>query len=172
MIVAIATLAATSALPAQSPASGDWAVSSGDFRFLRQLPTGLDSSVLDDLEYSSQDSVFGATVDLNADGVADLLIRSAPSLCGATGNCTVVIVDGRSGRAVGSIGGSLLFVRARRINSWPVIQTWWHMSAGSGLYSTYVFDGAQFVALAAVPVEGDGLQSLFLQLDSVPRRGP
>jgi hypothetical protein len=42
------------------------------------------------------------------------------------------------------------------------------MSAGSGLYSTAVFDGTQYVLLAQVPVEGDGLSQLFNQLDSVP----
>jgi hypothetical protein len=168
----LAALLAVTPLLAQSPAPGDWAMSTEDFRPLRPVPPGLDLATLDELEYSPRDSVFGATIDLNADGAPDFLIRSAPSLCGASGNCTAVIVDGRSKRPLGTIGGNRFYVRARRINGWPVIQTWWHMSAGSGIYSTYVFDGAGFVQLAGVPVEGDGLESLFKQLDSVPRRRP
>jgi hypothetical protein len=169
--LAFAVLVASSgSLSAQSPEPADWAISSWDLPLLRPLPPGLDSATLLDLEYERTDSIIGTAVDLNADGTPDLLIESARSLCGASGNCSFVIVDGRSRRSLGTIGGNRLFFRQRRINAWPVVQTWWHMSAGSGLYSTYVFDGTQYVQLAAVSVEGDGLQSLFRQLDSVRTR--
>jgi hypothetical protein len=136
---------------------------------LPSLPAGIDLRSLD-LDYENADSVIGESVDLNADGRADLLLRSAPSLCGASGNCSFVIIEGKTHRSLGTIGGNRLYIRHRQINTWPVIQSWWHMSAGSGIYSTYVFDGTQYVLLAAVPVEGDGLLSLFPLLDSVKAR--
>jgi hypothetical protein len=170
--LALSWLLAAASLAAQSPAPGDWSLSAGELHIFRPLSPDLDAAILEDLEYNGRDSVFGVVVDLNGDGAPDYLLRSAPSLCGASGNCTFILVDGLSHRSLGAIGGNRLFVRQRRITGWPVIQTWWHMSAGSGLYSTYVFDGTQFIQLAAVPVEGDGLQSLFQQLDSVPPRMP
>ena len=170
MLALAALVALAGSLSAQSPRPGDWAVSSWELPLLRPVPSGIDSATLLDLEYDRLDSIIGAEVDLNVDGTADLLIESAHSLCGASGNCTFVIIDGRSRRTLGTVDGNRLFFRELKINAWPVVQSWWHMSAGSGLYSTYVFDGTQYVQLAAVPVEGDGLESFFHQLDSVRTR--
>ena len=171
-LVLVVLIASSGRLSAQSPEPGDWAISSWDLPLLRPLPPGLDSTMLLDLEYGRTDSVVGTAMDLNADGTPDFLIESARSLCGASGNCSFVIVDGRSRRSVGTLGGNRLFFRQRRVNAWPVIQTWWHMSARSGLYSIYVFDGAHYVQLAAVPVQGDGLDPFSRQLDSVRTRPP
>jgi hypothetical protein len=150
----------------QSPAAGDWSLGSGTVSAVH-LPATLSPDDLD-LEYEPGDTVTGVRADLNGDGQPDFILRSAPSLCGATGNCTFAVIDGATLHALGHVGGSRLYVRGRRINGWPVIQSWWHMSAGSGLYSTAVFDGKEYVPLAQVPVEGDGLTQLFSQLDSVP----
>jgi hypothetical protein len=164
--IALALLLAAYPAAAQSPAPGDWALSSDQTRPLK-LPLRLEAESMD-LDYDTPDSVSGLMTDLNGDGTPDFVLRSALSLCGASGNCPFAIVDGATQRVLGHPGGNRLYFRGRRINGWPVIQSWWHMSASSGLYSTWVFDGTAYVDLASVPVEGEGLEHLFTQLDSVP----
>jgi hypothetical protein len=121
-----------------------------------------------DWKLAITDTATAVAADLNRDGFPDRLLRRE---CGNS-NCAFRIVDGATSQQVGEVEGSIIFVRARRLNQWPVVQTWVHMSAGSGLYSTWVYDGRQYVSLAQVPVEGEGLERLFQDLDKVPAGTP
>ncbi|HEY7682153.1 MAG TPA: hypothetical protein VH879_05885 [Gemmatimonadales bacterium] len=155
-------------LRAQAPDPLDWRFSSDSPRPV--VLAGQDS-VKAELEIDDTTPVLGLAVDLNGDGHRDLIVRSAPSLCGASGNCSFAVLDGAMNRVVGGLGGNLVVVRSRRIGGWPVMQTWWHTSAGSGIYTTYVFDGVRYITVASVPVEGEGLESLFRELNQIPQ-GP
>ncbi len=105
--------------------------------------------------------------DFNQDGTVDSLVRRE-----GNSNCVYGIFDGATETRLGEIEASLVVVRARRLNAWPVIQTWVHMGAGAGLYSTWVYDGHEYVNLAQVPVEGEGMEQLFGELDRIPAGSP
>jgi hypothetical protein len=73
------------------------------------------------------------------------------------------------------VGGSVVFVRGRLINGYPVINAYGHSSADSGYWSTSIYDGRQYVGVDAVWLSGIALERHFEQLSHVrhgPPRGP
>jgi hypothetical protein len=112
------------------------------------------------------DWVAGFLADLNRDGTADYVLRSSRAACGA--NCEYTLVDGRTHRSVGTVGGSVVVVRAAQINGYPVIQTYGHSSADAGYWSASVFDGDRYVSVSSVYVEGTSQKRLFDTLKGVP----
>src|SRR2546429_5795554 len=56
------------------------------------------------------------------------LFRSAPSLCG-NGGCPYVPFDGATGKELGQVSGSPLFVRAEKAHGYPIVDTNSHLSA-------------------------------------------
>jgi hypothetical protein len=149
---------------------GEWAITQERLSPVA-LPRGLPREILD-LEHAQSDSAMGIAVDLNQDGTADLLIRAGSNVCTTTGTCTFAIADGRTSRLVGTLTGNRFFIRARRLNGWPVIHTWSRKSARSGVLSVYAFDGAAYAPVAQIPIEGDGVTSLFRDLDKMPAGPP
>jgi hypothetical protein len=144
-----------------------WRLSSADVVAIA-LPTSVDPDTLD-LDYDDRESVLGRTVVLNDDGIADFFVRAAPALCGATGNCPFVIIDGGSGRLLGRIGGNSIVVSERRVNAYPVLETWWSIGAEVGEHSTYQFDGRRYELTARETLSSVRRQRLIEEWRGLPR---
>lgn len=126
-------------------------------------------STVDGLDFPAPEdgSPIGLEHDFNGDGDPDVLASSAP-ICGAKGNCTYVLIDGRTDSVLGTFSGGFIVVRARRLHGWPVLETWHTMSADLGLYSIHVFDDGRYVELTRILVEGEGRERLRSRLGRVP----
>jgi hypothetical protein len=120
------------------------------------------------LSYDSDSTVAiaGFLADLNRDGIQDYVFRFSRAVCGT--NCEYALVDGRTHGALGTVGGSVVVVRPPFINAYPVIQGYGHSSAEAGYWSTFIFDGRTYVAVATVYVEGLSQARLFETLQGVP----
>jgi hypothetical protein len=125
------------------------------------------------LGYEGTDRVIGMVVDFNGDLVRDYVLQFSRAVCGT--NCQYALVDGKTRRSLGVVGGSVVFVRGRLINGYPVINAYGHSSADSGYWSTSIYDGRQYVGVDAVWLSGIALERHFEQLSHVrhgPPRGP
>ena len=144
-----------------------WRLASADVLAIT-LPASIDLDMLD-LDYDDRESVLGRTVSLNDDGIADFFVRAAPALCGATGNCPFVIIDGSSGRLLGRIGGNSIVVSERRVNAYPVLETWWSIGADTGEHSTYEFDGRRYERIARETLSSVRRQRLLDEWRELPK---
>lgn len=151
---------------AQTPAAGRWVLTRADVTVITVPSTIRDQ--LGDLEYDDTSSVQGAIVDLNGDGTKDYIIQSAPSLCG-NGGCDYAIVDGASGKSLGTIFGGTLVVGGGTAHGFPVIETVSHLSAESVTDAMYAFDGSSYVQTSTRVVSGAALDSLDTRLGALPR---
>jgi hypothetical protein len=115
---------------------------------------------LDRLEYLEEAIPNSFQKDLNGDGRREYLIISAGSLCG-TGGCPYILVDGKSLRRIGDFFGSPILVAAQKINGYPVIHAYSHASAGSGTFTTHVYDGREYRAVSSVFLAGESVNALF-----------
>jgi hypothetical protein len=113
----------------------------------------------------SSEAIAGFLADLNRDGIQDYVFRFSRAVCGT--NCEYALVDGRTHRTLGKLGGTVVIVRPQVINGYPVIQTYGHSSVDSGYWSTAVFDGSAYVAVASVYVEGISQTRLFDSLKDI-----
>jgi hypothetical protein len=120
------------------------------------------------LGYEPADQVWGLTADLDRDGTTDYVFQYSLAVCGT--NCQYAIVDGRSGRRLGLIGGTVLVVGDLFINGLPVIHTYGHSSAAAGHWSTLVYDGKGYVPVETVYLEGESLKHLFEGIGGIPYR--
>ncbi len=160
LLVALAAGAAAAGSPAV-----DWSFDEGAATAIR-VPAWLSAdSLRGALGYESGAAIKGFVVDLDGDGTADYLFNYSRDVCGT--NCQYAVFDGRTHRWLGLVGGSLVYVRAQRINRWPVINQYGHSSATSGYWSTVVFDGGEYVSVDAVLLQGASLDSLFATLAGV-----
>lgn len=113
-------------------------------------------------------TVPGTRKDLNNDGTPDLILQGSLTYCG-TGGCALHVFDGKSGRKIGDLFGNPLLVHATAINGWPVLSIYSHGSATSGSYSTFVFDGRQYVQANSVMLYEESVTELFGRLPPVAR---
>ena len=120
-----------------------------------------------DLEYEDTDTIRGVSVDLNGDGIKDYVIRSAPSLCG-NGGCPYALFDGATGKELGQVFGNPLYILAKKVHDWPVIETLNHLSAESANLTTYTFTGKAYVAASTRQLEGTTLDSVVTALRHIP----
>jgi hypothetical protein len=118
------------------------------------------------LSYTPHEAVAGFVADLNHDGTADYVLRFSRAVCGS--NCEYAVVDGRTRRSLGTVGGSVLVVRPPMINGYPVIQAYGHSSAEAGYWSTAVYDGREYVSIGTVYVEGGSQSRLLDALKNTP----
>jgi len=126
-----------------------------------KLPASGDiPDILDRLEYFDDAVPYAFQKDLNGDSQGEYLIVAAGSLCG-TGGCPYALVDGRSLRRIGDFFGSPILVADQKINSYPVIQSYSHASAGSGTFTTYVYDGKEYQAVSTIFLVGESVDELF-----------
>jgi hypothetical protein len=121
------------------------------------------------LGYEGTDRVIGMVVDLNGDRVEDYVFQFSREVCGT--NCQYALVDGKTRRSLGEVGGSVVWVRGQLINGYPVINAYGHSSADSGYWSTSVYDGRRYVGVDAVWLTGTALERQFEQVRNV-RHGP
>ena len=117
-------------------------------------------------DIDATEAIAGFLADLNRDGVQDYVFRFSRSVCGT--NCEYALVDGRTHRALGRAGGTVVVVRPTVINGYPVIEAYGHSSVDAGYWSTMVFDGRAYVAVASVYVEGISQTRLFESLRGIP----
>ena len=117
-------------------------------------------------DIDSTEAIAGFLADLNRDGVQDYIFRHSRTGCGT--NCEYTLVDGRTNRTLGTVGGTVMVVRPQVINGYPVIQNYGHSSADSGYWSTLVFDGRAYVGVSTVYVEGPSQERLFETLRGIP----
>ena len=137
-----------------------------------RLPAAGDiPDLLDRLEYYDDAVPYVFQKDLNGDGAEDFVIVSAVGLCG-TGGCPYALVDGKSMRKIGDFFGSPILISDQKINYYPVIQSYSHVSAGSGNFTTYVYDGKKYEVVSEVYLMGESIEELFKRLDGYRRIGP
>jgi hypothetical protein len=137
-----------------------------------KLPASGDiPNLLYQLEYYDNAVPYVFQKDLNDDGVEDFLIVSAISLCG-TGGCPYALVEGKSMRQVGDFFGSPILISNQKINQYPVIQSYSHISAGSGNFTTYVYDGKKYRVVSEVYLAGESVEGLFKGYDGYRRIEP
>lgn len=74
-------------------------------------------------------------------------------MCG-NGGCMYALFRGDDYKYLGWIGGNQVYVRDQRINEFAVLNTLWHLSAGSASYSTTVYDGHSYVTVSSVVIGG------------------
>lgn len=137
-----------------------------------KLPaTGDIPDLLNQLEYYGHAVPYGFQQDLNGDGVKDFLTVSASRLCG-TGGCLYALVDGKSMHQMGEFFGSPIVLLDQKINGYPVIQSYSHISAGSGNFATYVYDGKKYQVVSDVYLIGKSVEELFKSCDGHRRIAP
>lgn len=120
--------------------------------------------------YSSATTVPGIWIDLNGDGIEDLVVRGSTDFCGS-GGCQFFVLDGMSRKLLGSVFGSPLVVHSTKINGWPVLSIYSHGSASSGSYTTLVYDGQQYLKASSVYLYRESVTELFdkIRTDSAER---
>jgi len=157
--------------PAPAGAQGlEWSFDAGTTSRV-ELPAWLPAdSLRAALEYDAADSVMGLVVDLDRDGVDDYVFQYSRNVCGT--NCQYQLIDGRTRRSLGLVGGSVVFVRATVVTGYPVINQYGHSSAESGYWSTLVFDGHEYVAVSTVWLSGEALERLFSELQGISHGPP
>jgi hypothetical protein len=114
------------------------------------------------------DPLEGIYVDLNGDGKKDIIQKI--SNCG-TGGCSFFILDGASGQRVGDLFGSPFYVSNVMINGWPVLEGYHHLSGRSGAFSSYVYDGKNYIVASSVLLEGKSVEELFKHYQEVRKLG-
>lgn len=140
-----------------------------DNHFMPGIETPIAGIDLGSLGYESPlRTVPGTRQDLNNDGVPDLILQGSLTYCG-TGGCALHVFDGKSGRRIGNLFGNPLLVHATAINGWPVLSIYSHGSATSGSYSTFVFDGRQYVQASSVMLYEESVAELFGRFPPVAR---
>src|SRR5262245_29496593 len=110
----------------------------------------------------------GVRVDLNEDGSEEYILIGSGKSCG-TGGCPYKLFDGRSHQILGTLFGDPLILTDARINGFTVLCMYSHMSAGSGSYNTYVFDGHTYEPVSSLSLRTDSLDDLFADLRKLPK---
>jgi hypothetical protein len=153
-------------LPAPAGAQGpEWSFDAGSTSSV-EIPEWLPAdSLRAALDYEATDAIRGLVVDLNRDGIDDYVFQFSQNVCGT--NCQYQLIDGRTRRSLGLVGGSVVYVRATLVNAYPVINQYGHSSAESGYWSTLVFDGREYVAVSTVWLSGEALERLFRELQGI-----
>ena len=151
---------------AQGPPKPPWGLDSQNTTWIN-VPADIRREVGSDLEYDEAEPIKGVAVDLNGDGRNDYLLQSAPSLCG-NGGCVYVVCDGATHKKLGQFFGSPLYVRAELAHGYPNIATYSHLSAESGTYTEYTFDGKAYVVISTRTLDGAALDRLLETLRRVP----
>jgi hypothetical protein len=131
---------------------------------VKLLATGDIPTILNQFEYYDNAVPYVIQKDLNGDGVEDLVIVSAINLCG-TGGCPYALVDGKSMRQIGDFFGSPILISDQKINDYPVIQSYSHISAWSGNFTTYIYDGKKYQVVSEVYLIGESVEALFKGFD-------
>lgn len=109
----------------------------------------------------------GVVADLNRDGTDDYIIKGDAQACG-TGGCPYEIFDGRTAKRIGDLFGNPIIVRAESTRGFPNLDIYFHGSASSGSFESYVFSGVEYLPRSSRYVENGALDALFRRLDALP----
>jgi len=99
-----------------------------------------------DIDLLSYDTLNFIIHDLNKDNFEEYILLSG---CG-NGGCVETIFNGQTKINLGQIFGEPIFVSSSWINNWPVLFTFSHQSADSGLLFFYVFDGEKYIQISRI----------------------
>ena len=131
-----------------------------------QLPA-VEANNCYDLDTDRRDdgAVFTVRIDLDGDGMAEFFVRT---LCG-TGGCEYPLFAGITGRHLGNVFGSQVWLLKRRTNGMPIIEAFSHSGAMGGSITRYEFDGAQYLATTVRELSGEqATEALYQILSKVP----
>lgn len=73
-----------------------------------------------ELDYDDGEAYEGINIDLNLDEKEEYFIRSSKNICG-TGGCIYLLFDGSNHRLIGEFFGSLILIKSKKINGFPII---------------------------------------------------
>jgi hypothetical protein len=105
-------------------------------------------------------------IDINGDGVQEYFVRI---LCGS-GGCEYPIFDGRTRRFLGSVFGSEIWLLRHTSNNVPVIKSFSHVSASTGMVTRYQFRGTRYEATSSHEIPaGSETETLYRRVNSAPR---
>jgi hypothetical protein len=68
-------------------------------------------------------------------------------------------------RQIGNFFGGIIVISDQKINRFPVIQSYSHISAGSGNFITYIYDGKKYQVVSEVYLIGESVEELFKGFD-------
>jgi len=105
-------------------------------------------------------------LDLNGDNVDEYFVRT---LCG-NGGCEYAIFDGRTGRLLGNVFGSEVWLLRQTIDAMPVIESFSHVSASAGSIVRYQFNGTVYEDVSSRQViAGEETELMYKELYKAPR---
>lgn len=117
------------------------------------------------LEYPGDSTeVLAHKRDLNGDGVDDYVVASHGHILCGTGGCPFVVLDGRSGREIGSFFGYVAVLTAKA-NGHSVIQVISKRSTDSSGLSTYVYRAGNYQLVSHAILQADGVERWRRTLD-------
>jgi len=100
----------------------------------------------------------GIITDLNGDKKPELILEI--DLCG-TGGCPFQIYDGATRKRIGELSGGTVWVFGRKVNGWPILQTYSPASATSGAFQCLVFENGQYSVVSHVDLYDKSVEELF-----------
>jgi len=163
-LVIVLTLASIGS-PALAADPADWRFGPDTPQPINLPPVLVQSAEFGQLEYDGP-PYRALRADLDGDGVPEYIVQSAPSLCG-NGGCVYALFDGASLRPLGLLFGGSMVVRAAPAGRFPIIHALSHLSAESASYTTFDYDGRQYVRGASVELRGAALEQLVQELRRV-----
>ena len=113
-----------------------------------------------DFEYKNNEKPKAYKFDFNSDGTEDFLVESSDSLCG-TGGCPYALIDGASQKRIGDFFGSPLLFHKSKINDWPIVHSYAHLSFSSGNYSVFVFGNSKYNEVARITLKEKSISDYF-----------
>ena len=114
------------------------------------------------LKHAPEDTKIPATAfafDLNGDKSDEYFV---PIECGATGNCTWAVFKLNPSQFLWFVNGETIYVHTR-LNTWPDIFAYGHLSAAEGVLETYRFRKGGYAIQKDHYAIGDPSQSLDIQ---------
>jgi hypothetical protein len=78
-------------------------------------------------------------------------------------------MDGKTRTEVGAMFGRPMIVHSARINGWPVISMYWHLSSTSGTFSTFVHGGQRYQQVSSARLYDKAVTVLFKRRGGVVR---
>lgn len=82
-------------------------------------------------------------VDINTDGIKDIF-RTTYENC-SSGGCKWKIIDGKTGKKIGDIKGSVIYILKNRTQSYFDIETYWKSSGNRGIAYFYSVNNGKYV---------------------------
>ncbi len=105
------------------------------------------------------------SVDLNQDSTEEYFVRG---LCG-TGGCEYVILNSTATSLLGIVTGDPVCLTWSDTSVFPLIESFSHQSAGTGLHRTYTYNGQMYELAASVEIADSTALSLLARFSRFTR---